>query len=112
MSDGSGDAKPGRPAGAPKAPGKTPGLFRNLGQFVGHVVQGIKSDPNAESAPKPTPPAVPAAPTVRHEVIERIQETPTGPVRIRRTIIEEVHEAVEEAPRARGSETPGPSGSA
>lgn len=78
-----------------RRPAPRPGLMHNLGQFVGHLMQGIKSNPAAESesesqaAHSPHPP-----PTVRHEVIERIQDTPTGPVKIRRTIIEEVHEPV------------------
>lgn len=65
--------------------------MHNLGQFVGHVMQGIKSDPAAEGTGERTQSSQPG-PTVRHEVIERIQDTPTGPVKIRRTIIEEVHE--------------------
>jgi hypothetical protein len=84
-------------SGAGKAGAKaSPGLMRNIGQFWGHVVQGIKSDPSPAGKPGAGQANLP--PTVRHEVIERIQETPSGPVRIRRTIIEEVHEAVEQRP--------------
>lgn len=86
---------PGRKTQPSKAP--PPGLMRNLGQFFGHVVQGVKSTPSpqpgAGQPPRPPvhaePPAEQAPGVVRHEIIERVQDTPGGPVKIRRTIIEE-----------------------
>lgn len=78
-----------------------PGLMRNLGQFFGHVVQGVKSRPEARpgtgTSTSTPPPVSTASHITRHEVIERVQDTPSGPVKIRRTIIED--EQVETPPR-------------
>jgi len=50
--------------------------MRNLGRFVGHVISGVRTDPN------------------RHELSRNVEErevqTPTGRVTLRRTVIEEV----------------------
>lgn len=95
------------------------GLMRNLGQFVGHVVKGITSDPAParpskdaappnttpptneaiesspgvpiEPAAQPgTPPDHPRAIATRQDVQEHTAETPVGRVTLRRTIIDEV----------------------
>ena len=68
-------------------------LLRNLGEFVGHVAAGIKSDPGGTAA---LPPAAAdhaaAAPAraVKREVRERIETTEQGTVILRRTTIDEV----------------------
>jgi len=69
--------------------------MRNLGEFFGHVVKGVKSDPNAPAAPEtaetnpgdanPEPSRV-----VRRQVQEQEVLTPEGKVVLRRTIIDEV----------------------
>lgn len=51
-------------------------LMRSLGEFVGHIVHGIKSDPSKRE--------------IRREVEEETRETPTGKVTLRRTTIEEL----------------------
>jgi len=56
----------------------TVGLMRNLGQFVGHLVAGIRSDPRAEKRERVV---------VDRRVDER--ENAEGVV-LRRTVIEEV----------------------
>jgi hypothetical protein len=58
------------------APEQDKGLAHSLGEFFGHVIKGIKTDP-AQVAKR-----------VRTE--EEPRETPQGTVIIRRTIIEEV----------------------
>lgn len=60
------------------APKKKP-LMRLLGEFVGHVAHGVKTDPNA-----------PRVEEVRRQTTEETRETPAGPVVLRRTTIEEV----------------------
>ncbi len=55
-------------------------LFRNLGQFFGHVVHAIKHDPTEPSAPA-------TAPT---EVNREVQEARQGEFILRRTTIDEV----------------------
>ena len=78
---------PQRPA---LGPAKPPNLLRSLGQFFGHIVQGVKSGPDGV----PPPPAARGEPTqsvvIKHEVDERALPTPQGVVRLRRTVIEEV----------------------
>lgn len=72
--------------------------MRSLGEFFGHIAQGVRTDPTkpAVSAPVPSDQAaVPGPPgaerrLVRHTVEEAQQQTPHGVVTIRRTIIEEV----------------------
>ena len=54
------------------------GLMRNLGEFFGHIAHGVKT------------PVGPQRTVVRTEVNEETRQTPTGPVVLRRTVIEEV----------------------
>ncbi len=56
-------------------------LARSLGQFFGHLIQGVKTPAGKATAPKQE---------VRRQVEEERVETPQGPVVLRRTIIEEV----------------------
>lgn len=60
-----------------------PTVMRSLGQFVGHIVDGLKSDPYA-------PDDADQRILLSREVHEHARETPGGTVRVRRTIIEEV----------------------
>ncbi len=61
-----------------------PSLFRSLGQFVGHIAKGVKTDPASE----------PKTVEKRVEVEERIEQAPEqlggGKMTVRRTIIEEI----------------------
>ena len=66
----------------PNGPKKKP-LMRLLGEFVGHVAQGVKADP-AKRIPEGT------AHEVRRETTEEVKETKQGQVVLRRTTIEEV----------------------
>jgi len=52
--------------------------MRSLGEFFGHVWQGVKS--------KPEPPRE----VVRREVQERTIDTPGGKITLRRTTIDEI----------------------
>lgn len=54
-------------------------LMRSLGEFVGHIWQGVRADP-----------AAPQRTEVRRESREAAAETPAATVTLRRTIIEEV----------------------
>ena len=54
-------------------------LMRSLGEFVGHIVHSAKTDP---TDPKRT--------IVSKTTQEQIQQTPEGPVTLRRTTIEEI----------------------
>ena len=84
---------PDAPNPDPSAPAEpAPTILRSLGQFVGHIVDSIKTDPDAPSAP-PQPGAEPPpsqAVIVKHEVEDQTRQTPKGTVRVRRTVIEEV----------------------
>ena len=51
-------------------------IARSLGEFFGHIVDGVKSDPNASA--------------IRHEVSRTVQESDQGDVILRRTVIDEV----------------------
>lgn len=53
-------------------------LMRNLGEFVGHIVHGIRTDPSASRR------------EIRREVEEETRDTPQGKVTLRRTTIEEL----------------------
>lgn len=84
--------------------------MRNLGQFFGHIAQGIKADPPAGTPPVSSvaasagaieagsskPEAGPSKPeagpskVVRQQVQEAQVLTPDGPVVLRRTVIDEV----------------------
>lgn len=79
-------------------------LLRNLGAFVGHILQGVKSDP-APNAPSgaTTPPANPPtaldppAKAIRQISQEHEITTPDGKLILRRTIIDEVEQRPEDA---------------
>ncbi len=68
---------------------KDPPLARSIGAFLGHIVDAVRSDPNA-----------PKAAEVRRETVE--ERRPDG-VTLRRTVIEEVVLP----PGAQPPETPG-----
>ena len=51
-------------------------IARSLGEFFGHIVQGVKTDP--------------AAPASRREVNRVVREEDQGEVILRRTVIDEV----------------------
>lgn len=67
------------------------GLAHSLGEFFGHVIKGINTDPTQ------------VAKRVRTE--EEPKQTPQGTVIVRRTIIEEVH-LQPKAPEANDNEKP------
>lgn len=76
-------------------------IMRSLGEFVGHIVKGVKT-------PVDRPPA---RREVKREVAEETRQTPGGKVTLRRTTIEEVelHPDADQtgsgdAPAARGQE--------
>lgn len=56
-------------------------LMRSLGEFFGHIVRAVKTDP----AKAPPPRA-----EVRRETAQETRDTPAGPVTLRRTTIEEI----------------------
>ena len=86
-------AMTGRPEDADKP------LMRSLGEFFGHVVKGIRTDPAA-------PPARPAPTEVRRPVEE--EKRPDGVV-LRRTVIEEVElPPGAQPPRPTGPDQPCP----
>ncbi len=62
-------------------PEKKP-LARSLGEFFGHILKGVKTDPAAD---RPV-----ARQVVRQSVEEEQRDTPQGKVTIRRTTIEEI----------------------
>ena len=75
-------------------------LMHNLGEFFGHIAQGVTSDPNAAKSlqnpahPDDLPPsAAPPASAVRQQTLEQQVETPEGSLILRRTIIDEVRRA-------------------
>lgn len=100
---------PDRPS-RPPPPAPRAGLMRNLGQFFGHIVKGVTSDPGPgpEGAAAPNtpaasqPPAVPQPPAptptparvvARAESVEHALPGPDGGpsgVVLRRTVIDEV----------------------
>lgn len=68
-------------------------MLRNLGEFFGHIVQGIKTPvdpPPAEPVQGPGPHQPPPPAAVRQIVEEREIQTPEGKVILRRTVIDEV----------------------
>lgn len=70
-------------------PKKKP-LMRLLGEFVGHVAQGVKTDPaKPPHAPRGQPPEG-TVHEVSRETTEEVKETKQGQVVLRRTTIEEV----------------------
>lgn len=58
---------------------KDKSTMRALGEFFGHVIKGVKTDP-AKVAPAAT----------RTRIEEESRQTPAGRVVLRRTIIEEI----------------------
>lgn len=62
---------------------KRPSVMFSLGQFVGHVVRGVKTP---ATGPRVNVPRV----EVRREVSEGVRDTASGPVVLRRTVIEEI----------------------
>ena len=54
-------------------------IMRSLGEFCGHVLKGVKTDP-----------APPAPRVARAKVEEEVRDTPAGRVVLRRTVIEEI----------------------
>jgi hypothetical protein len=54
-------------------------IMRSLGEFCGHVLKGVKTDPTA-----------PAPRVARAKVEEEVRDTPAGRVVLRRTVIEEI----------------------
>lgn len=73
-------------------------IMRSLGEFFGHIAHAVRTDP---ARPDPRGRTV-----TRQTVEEEQRDTPQGPVRLRRTIIEEV----ELPPTARPGATPGDPG--
>lgn len=84
--------------------------MRSLGEFFGHIAQGVRTDPTKpavsarDAEQEAGRGAGPERRLVRHTVEEAQQQTPQGMVTIRRTIIEEVETAPPVPPVA------GPSG--
>ena len=84
-----------RPRHNQARPSQPKSLMRNLGEFFGHIVEGVKSTPEGGN---PHPPVVsgstqiPAAPSsvVREHVREQEIQTPQGKIVLRRRIIDEV----------------------
>lgn len=67
------------PARVPMENPQDKSTMRALGEFFGHVIKGVKTDPSK---------AAPAA--TRTRVEEETRQTPAGRVVLRRTIIEEI----------------------
>ncbi|MBY0311007.1 MAG: hypothetical protein K2W85_02955 [Phycisphaerales bacterium] len=74
-------------------------LLRNLGAFVGHIWQGVRSDPTPppptpQNAEPPQPPPSPDQPAkaIRQVSQEHEITTPEGKLILRRTIIDEVEQ--------------------
>lgn len=65
-------------------------LMRSLGEFFGHIAKGVRTDPAKPPAPPPAEALPPERTIVRTTVQEHTAETPTGPVVLRRTVIDEV----------------------
>jgi hypothetical protein len=57
-------------------------IMRSLGEFCGHVLKGVRTDPAAT--------ATPASRVARERVEEEVRDTPAGRVVLRRTVIEEI----------------------
>ncbi len=62
-------------------------LWRNLGEFFGHIAKGVKTDVTKASANHADEPA---RRVIKEETTEETRDTPAGPVKLRRTVIEEV----------------------
>ena len=59
--------------------------MRSLGEFVGHIVRSVKSDPHDTHDLHDT-----ARTIISTETEELVRDTPDGPVTLRRTTIEEI----------------------
>lgn len=68
-------------------------IMRSLGEFFGHIAQGVRTDPTKAVEPTRT--------VTRQTVEEEQRDTPQGKVTLRRTVIEEV-----ELPPAPHNSTP------
>ena len=51
-------------------------IMRSLGEFFGHVLKGVRTDPTKR--------------VIRREVEEETRQTDQGPITLRRTTIEEI----------------------
>lgn len=56
--------------------------MRSLGEFVGHIVRGVKAPADSPETADST--------VVKHDVKEAVQDTPAGRVTLRRTTVEEI----------------------
>ncbi|MCA3006370.1 MAG: hypothetical protein IOD15_13560 [Phycisphaerales bacterium] len=130
---GGGSAAPG--GGGAGGGGGEPSLMFNLGAMLAGIWAGVKADPRQPPAVLGYPEgaggaaaqgqagmqpgvqpvqagsavagSVPVA--VRTETVERVEQTPSGPVLVRRTVIDEIHRPAE-GPGA-GPAVPPPAGS-
>lgn len=68
-------------------------LMRSLGEFFGHIVKGVKTDPSVPDGP------VSQRTVVSHEVQEETRQTPSGKMILRRSIVEEVEIIQPEPPK-------------
>lgn len=84
------------PLGMPE-PQQSKTVMRSLGEFFGHIVKGVRTDPAAPPAREEGP----ARTVVREETHEETSETPEGKMILRRTIIEEVELRRDEKPDGR-----------
>lgn len=57
-------------------------IMRSLGEFCGHVLKGVRTNPETQ---RPAP-----ARMARERVEEEVRDTPSGRVLVRRTVIEEI----------------------
>lgn len=57
-------------------------IMRSLGEFCGHVLRGVRTDPAA--------PVARSTRVARERVEEEVRDTPAGRVVLRRTVIEEI----------------------
>lgn len=60
--------------------GESPTLARSIGRFFGHVVSAVRHKADADSDAR----------VLRVDRQERVVQTPTGPLVLRRTTIDEV----------------------
>jgi hypothetical protein len=67
-------------------------LMRSLGEFFGHIVKGVNTDPAAPQKP------VSQRTVVSHEVQEETRQTSSGKMILRRSTIEEVEIIHQEPP--------------
>ena len=87
----------------------------NLGAMLAGIWAGVKADPRqppavlgypegagAAGQPSGVQPGQPVQPVagsvpvaVRTETVERVEQTPSGPVLVRRTVIDEIHRPAE-----------------